>query len=82
MLSRYKTIERIPPDPADWDVKVRGAAAMSESLESRPRRRHAIQAARTLRLDVPIHESLDDLRWRGVPRDEYITLCDELGFGA
>ena len=81
MLSRYDTIERIPPDPADWDVKVRGAAAMSESLESRRDDAMLYKRLATLRLDVPIHESLDDLCWRGVPRDEYAALCDELGFG-
>ena len=81
MLSRYETIERIPPDPADWDVKVRGAAAMSESLESRRDDAMLYKRLATLRLDVPIEECLDDLRWRGVRRDEYTTLCDELGFG-
>ena len=81
MLSRYETIERIPPDPADWDVKVRGAAAMSESLESRRDDAMLYKRLATLRLDVPIGETLEELRWRGVPRDEYTALCDELGFG-
>jgi hypothetical protein len=35
----------------------------------------------TLRTDVDIPQSLDDLKWRGVHRDEFIELCDELGFG-
>ena len=80
MLSRYQTIERIPPDPADWDVKVRGASAMSKSLESRRDDAMLYKRLATLRLDVPIHETLDDLRWRGERRDEYAALCDELGF--
>ena len=81
MLSRYETIERIPPDPAEWDVKVRGAAAMSESLESRRDDAMLYKRLATLRLDVPIRETLDELRWRGARRDEYAALCDELGFG-
>ena len=35
----------------------------------------------TLRLDVPLAETLDQLRWEGVPKLEYQTLCTELGFG-
>ena len=34
----------------------------------------------TLRRDVPLPQTLDDLRWRGVPRERWLALCDELGF--
>ena len=81
MLSRYEHIERIPPDPADWDVKVRGAAAMAGTLAERRDDALLYKRLATLRLDVPIRETLDELLWRGVRRDEYSALCDELGFG-
>ena len=80
MLSRYGAIERIPPDPADWDVKVRGAAAMAGTLAERREDAMLYKRLATLRLDVPICETLDELRWRGVRRDEYTALCGELGF--
>ena len=32
-----------------------------------------------LALDVPIEESLDDLRWRGAKRAELEALCEEIG---
>ena len=80
MLSRYEYIERIPPDPADWDVKVRGAAAMAGSLAERREDAMLYKRLATLRLDVPILETLDELRWRGARRDEYTALCGELGF--
>ena len=82
MLSRYEYIERIPPDPADWDVKVRGAAAMAGTLAERREDAMLYKRLATLRLDVPIRETLDELLWRGVRRDEYTALCDELGFVA
>ena len=82
MLSRYGAIERIPPDPADWDVKVRGAAAMAGTLAERREDAMLYKRLATLRLDVPIRETLDELRWRGVRREEFIALCDELGFAA
>jgi len=33
----------------------------------------------TLRTDVPIDESLDDLRWTGPDRPALEALCEELG---
>ena len=33
----------------------------------------------TLRTDVPLSESLDDLEWRGARRDELEPLCASLG---
>jgi hypothetical protein len=32
----------------------------------------------TLVTDVPLPESLDDLRFRGVPRTSFEALCDQL----
>ena len=32
--------------------------------------------------DVPIAESLDDLRWRGAPRERFKRLRDALGLEA
>ena len=61
MLSRYGAIERIPPDPADWDVKVRGAAAMAGTLAERREDAMLYKRLATLRLDVPIRETLDEL---------------------
>jgi hypothetical protein len=34
----------------------------------------------TLRFDVPITETLDDLEWQGALRPDYEKLCDDLGF--
>jgi 5'-3' exonuclease len=80
VLSAYKTIDAIPPDPASWSVKPRGAVAISSSLEQSRSEAKLYKDLATLRFDVPIAESLDDLEWRGVVRDDYLTLCDELGF--
>ncbi len=33
----------------------------------------------TLVTDVPLGESLDDLRWPGVPRERFLTWCDAVG---
>lgn len=65
VLAEYQHIENIPDDPNAWRVKVRGAQALAASLaDARP----AAELYRTLarlRFDVPLTESLDELRWRG-----------------
>jgi 5'-3' exonuclease len=80
LLARYERLERIPPDPADWDVKVRGAARLAENLVSNGDAVMLYRTLTTLRRDVPLTESLSDLEWKGVRRGEFEALCDELGF--
>ncbi len=82
VLARYRHIENVPPAEGDWDVQVRGGARLAATL------RHSMQDAllyrdlATLRKDADIPESVDDLAWKGVERDAFIALCDELGFGS
>ena len=80
LLGRYERIERIPAHPAEWDVKVRGAARLSENLEANRDAATLYRTLTTLRRDVPLSETLDDLEWAGVRRDEFDALCDEFGF--
>jgi hypothetical protein len=77
VLAAYGSIDAIPERAAQWTVPVRGAEALAESL-----RTHRIEAAlyRTLarlREDVPLAESLDDLRWRGARRS-LVDVCREI----
>ncbi len=80
VLSRYGTIQAIPESESLWDVKVRGAKSLAASLASHRPEAALYKQLATLRDDVPIAEGLGDLEWKGVKRDEYIELCDELGF--
>ncbi len=82
LLARYGRIERIPPWPSYWDVKVRGAARLSANLESSRNEAYLYRTLATLRRDVPLDETLEDLEWRGADRDRFTMLCDRLGFGA
>jgi len=81
LLARYGHIEAIPHDAADWDVNVRGAAGAADSLNAHTSEARLYKDLATLRTDVPIDASLDKLEWRGVDREKYQSLCDELGFG-
>ena len=81
VLRRYGHIEQIPIDPSAWDVTPRGATAMAASLAQRQDDAMLYKRLATLRLDVPLSETLDQLQWRGVRRLDFEALCNELGFG-
>lgn len=79
LLTRYGTLGAIPADAAAWDVPVRGAARLAATLHERRADALLYRELATLRLDVPITETLADLEWHGVRRNEYVALCTELG---
>ena len=81
VLSRYVHVERIPADESEWDLAPRGAKALAASLETHRDEAMLYKRLATLRVDVPLSQSLADLEWRGVPRPEYHLLCTELGGG-
>jgi len=79
LLARYGHVDAIPDDPKEWDVRVRGAAALARSLaEHREDARLFVRLA-TLRYDAPANESLDEIEWKGARRRDLETLCAELG---
>ncbi len=81
LLARYGNIEAIPDSEMLWDVKVRGAKSMAGTLAEHRADAALYKELATLRLDVQLSESLDDLEWRGARQAAFSNLCDELGFG-
>ncbi len=79
VLSRYGHIENIPDDAGNWDITVRGAKGLAGNLSSMREEAMLYRTLATLRLDVPLVESLEDLRWRGADRQRLEALCHELG---
>jgi len=79
VLSRFGTIEAIPAAPRDWGVAPRGAASLSMELERHRQEARLFKTLATLRTDVPLAESVDDLEWTGAPRNELLALCAEIG---
>lgn len=79
VLSHYHRLEAIPRDAAEWDIEVRGAARLAANLDGADSLVGLYRELATLRRDVPLAEELADLEWTGVRREEFSTLCDELG---
>lgn len=81
ILARYGHLEHIPLDASLWDVKVRGADKLAATLVEHMGEALLYRYLALLRTDVPLPDSLGDLEWKGVPRQRYESLCDELGLG-
>lgn len=79
VLQRYGTIEAIPADGAAWDVTVRGAARLADALRERRREVLLHKDLGTLRTDVPLRDTLEDLEWKGADRQALEALCAVLG---
>ena len=80
VLRRYPHLEDIPESVRMWDVSVRGAATLAAALRERQRGGAAVPragaAAASMRR-IP-QRSVDELRWRGVPRAPFEALVERL----
>jgi 5'-3' exonuclease len=79
VLFRYPRLELIPADAADWEVTVRSADKLAATLRAYVQEVFLFRELTTLRLDVPIAETLDDLEWQGVPRETFEAFCHRVG---
>ncbi|HEX5615869.1 MAG TPA: 5'-3' exonuclease H3TH domain-containing protein [Acidimicrobiia bacterium] len=77
VLARWGSIEAIPPDPAAWDVPVRGAAKLAVALDAGRDVVALFKVLATLRLDADVGV-VDDWEWRG-PRSRFADWCARLG---
>ncbi|MEM7260428.1 MAG: 5'-3' exonuclease H3TH domain-containing protein [Planctomycetota bacterium] len=78
VLDHYQTIDAIPADPAQWDVKVRGAARLAKNLEAGREHAMLFKKLAILRTDVDVFDRVEDLAWRG-PTDGFTAIADALG---
>ena len=78
-LAVYQHIEAIPDDPARWSFAIRSRDRLAAALATRRDEAMLYKRLATLRTDVPLAESLDDLRWRGIPRRAFADCCRRLG---
>lgn len=75
LLSRYAHLDKIPDDPALWEVRPRGADRLAATLASHREAATLYRRLATLVTDVPLPESIDQLAYTGVPRDLWGDWC-------
>jgi 5'-3' exonuclease len=78
VLFRYEHLEAIPDDPSHWGLPASRALRLAENLRAHKEEALLYRRLATLRNDVPLDESINDLEWRGA-RERIRELCVELG---
>ncbi len=78
VLSRFRHIEKIPADPAQWRVALRGGATLAATLAEQRELALLFKDLATLRTSVPVRATADRLRWSG-PRRTFRRVAAELG---
>jgi 5'-3' exonuclease len=77
VLSQYSHLEDIPKDWRAWHPSIRKARALSESLFSAWNDALLFRTLATLRLDVPVFDTVEDLHWTG-PRPNFDEHCRQM----
>jgi 5'-3' exonuclease len=72
-LSRYRQLENIPRNWQEWHPSIGNARRLATSLFQSWDDALLFRKLATLRLDAPVFESMDDLRWKG-PRPSFPEL--------
>jgi len=76
-LSQYPHLEDIPKDWREWHPSIKRARALSESLFSAWDDALLFRTLATLRLDVPVFDAVEDLRWKG-PHPNFAEHCQRM----
>lgn len=76
VLSTYRRIEEIPDDVNAWTVKPRGADKLCATLNEQREDALLYRKLATLRTDAPISKRLEDLEFKGIPREGFSRWCD------
>jgi len=81
VLPHYGHMEKIPDDPAKWQVSSISpgrAASLAGSLSQRREEALLYKKLATIRVDVPLQEKLADLKWQGAYK-RLMKFCHDLG---
>jgi 5'-3' exonuclease len=69
VLSQYSHLEDIPKDWRTWHPSIRKARGLSESLFGAWNDARLFRTLATLRVDVPVFDAVEDLRWKAAHPD-------------
>jgi 5'-3' exonuclease len=77
VFSRCPHLEDIPKDWHQWDPTLRRARPLAEALFAGWDDALLFRTLATLRVDVPVFRSIDELRWRG-PAKDFKRTCERI----
>jgi len=81
VLARYAHLESIPPDWRTWGVNAANPGALARTLGLERDRAFLFRDLATLRTDVPVFDSVEDLHWKG-PTHAFAALAARLDAAA
>jgi 5'-3' exonuclease len=65
VLGKFKHLEAIPADWREWHVNAAAAASLSKTLAEERVLAYLFRDLATLRTDIPVFDSVEELRWKG-----------------
>ena len=65
MLTKYGHLESIPADWRTWGVNATRPGVLAQTLDRERDRAFLFRDLATLREDIPLFGSVDDLKWHG-----------------
>jgi 5'-3' exonuclease len=77
VLAKFHHLDSIPRDAADWHVNAAKAPTLAKTLERDRGRALLFRELATLRTDLPLFESVDQLQWTG-PTEAFPDLAMRL----
>jgi 5'-3' exonuclease len=79
VLTQTGGLEGIPRQASALQTSVRGADALLATLDAARPEALLYRQLATLRTDVPLADSLEDIAYRGAPREALAEFCREIG---
>jgi 5'-3' exonuclease len=79
VLAEYRHVAEIPDDAKQWKIKVRSADKLAAALARERTEAMLYRKLATLREDVPLAETLEQLEWKGAPKDRWLKWCEAVG---
>jgi 5'-3' exonuclease len=76
-LSRYQHLEKIPKDWRKWHPSIPRAQSLAAALFAAWSEALLFRILATLRLDVPVFRTVEDLRWKG-PLSDFDRLAHQM----
>jgi 5'-3' exonuclease len=77
VLAKFNHLESVPADWREWGVNVASPKALSSTLVANREQALLFRVLATLRTDVPVFDSVDQLEWKG-PTAEFAPLAARL----